>query len=108
MARTRILIANSDLKMLSKIYLTLLHKNYKTEASNEPDELLERIKRFKPSILILDGECFQLLSKRNKIPVIIVSSSTDGMDVPEDEEIIVLHQPVSMEILLQAIKKLEL
>lgn len=51
--RTRVLVVNSDLHHLSRIYLSLIHKGYKVEASEDAQEISQRVERFKPSILII-------------------------------------------------------
>jgi DNA-binding response OmpR family regulator len=43
--RTRILVVDSDLHALSKIYLSLIHKNYKVEASDDAQEIMARTER---------------------------------------------------------------
>jgi CheY-like chemotaxis protein len=51
--RTRVLVVDSDLHNLSRIYLSLIHKGYKVEASEDGLEIIQRIERFKPSIMII-------------------------------------------------------
>jgi DNA-binding response OmpR family regulator len=60
--RTRILVVDSDLHALSKIYLSLIHKNYKVEASDDAQEIMARTERFKPRLIILNA------STRNLTP----------------------------------------
>jgi len=54
--RTRVLIVDSDLHNLSRIYLSLIHKGYKVEASEDGQEIIPRIERFKPSIMIIHAQ----------------------------------------------------
>lgn len=51
--KARILVVDSDLHTLSKIYLGLIHKNYKVEATDDANEIIPRVDRFKPRLLIL-------------------------------------------------------
>ncbi|HJW18170.1 MAG TPA: response regulator [Flavisolibacter sp.] len=51
--RTRVLVVDSDLHNLSRIYLSLIHKGYKVEASEDGQEIIPRTERFKPSIIII-------------------------------------------------------
>lgn len=69
--KTKILVVDSDLHALSRLYLSLLHKNYGVEAANEVGEVRQRIERFKPKLLIihaalaeLDATLYDWLSKR--------------------------------------------
>ena len=76
--RTRILVVDSDLHTLSKIYLSLIHKNYKVEASNDAQEIMARTERFKPHLIILHSAtknltpaiCKDLSKKRIQVLVI--------------------------------------
>ena len=52
--RAKILIVDSNLHSLSKIYLSLIHRNYKVEASDNAQEIMPRTERFKPRLIILN------------------------------------------------------
>lgn len=47
---------DSDLHNLSRIYLSLIHKGYKVEASEDGQEIIQRTERFKPSIMIINAQ----------------------------------------------------
>jgi DNA-binding response OmpR family regulator len=101
--RTRILIIDTDLDSLSKIYLGLIHRNYKTEASDNTEEIPERVKRLKPAVIIIGKkEYLQQLQKFN-IPVILILDK-DEETIRSGDEIIILHKPVSIDQLIQAIE----
>ena len=51
--KVRILVVDSDLHTLSKIYLGLIHKDYKVEATDDANEIIPRTYRFKPRLLIV-------------------------------------------------------
>jgi CheY-like chemotaxis protein len=58
--RTRVLVVDSDLHNLSRIYLSLIHKGYKVEASEDGQEIIQRTERFKPSIMIIHAHARNL------------------------------------------------
>lgn len=51
--KARVLVVDSDLHTLSKIYLSLIHRNYKVEATDNAQEIVARVDRFKPRLVIL-------------------------------------------------------
>lgn len=59
MKNLRILIIDTDLFSLSKIYFGLIHLEHAVEACNNLQEVEERVKRFQPGIVILgnSGTC---------------------------------------------------
>jgi DNA-binding response OmpR family regulator len=60
--RARILVVDSDLHVLSKIYLSLIHKDYKVEATDDAQEIVARTERFKPRLIILSAATRNLTS----------------------------------------------
>ena len=51
--KARVLVVDSDLHTLSKIYLSLIHRNYKVEATDNAQEIVASVDRFKPRLVIL-------------------------------------------------------
>ena len=99
--RTRILVVDSNLDTLSRIYLSLIHKDYKVEATNDVREIADRIARFKPKLVILhtgtkdvSEEVYRSLSEK-RIPVLLIQA--DGMVVPgwKRAEVIPMPQDLS-------------
>ena len=88
MARIKILVVHHDLDTLSKIYLALVHRNYKTEASDKVEEIEERIKRLKPALIILGKKEWLSLKDILKMRVIII-----------------LEKPFQMEVLIRTIEE---
>ena len=79
--RAKVLVVDSDLHALSRIYLFLLHRDYKVEASDNAEEILPRVDRFKPKLVIahersrnLDNEIFQQLS-RQRVHIFLLGES---------------------------------
>jgi DNA-binding response OmpR family regulator len=88
--RTRILVVDSDLHALSKIYLSLIHKNYKVEASDDAQEIMARTERFKPRLIILNGatknltpEVYRDLAQK-RVPMLLVTNNEE--DVPYESK----------------------
>jgi hypothetical protein len=103
--QTRILVVDSDLHALSKIYLALVHRNYKTEASDKPEELAERTHRLKPAVLVLSETIFLNMDEKRKVPAVILSQAgSPHRPVPDDCRRLV--QPVSIEVLVRTIEEL--
>ena len=51
--KVRVLLVDDELSSLSKMYINLLLKNYDVEATYRASEVLPRMKRFKPDVVIL-------------------------------------------------------
>ena len=104
--RKKILVVDSDLDLLSRIYLGLLHRNYKVEATNKVSEVEERIKRLKPSLLILGTQDYLADIGELKIPFIVLVEK-DQMPVNHAKvEWKLFEKPVSIEKLVRTIEEL--
>lgn len=105
MAREKILVVHQDLDFLSRVYLVLIHRKFKVEACNNPEELAARLKRFRPAIIILNLKDYNTISSKLKIPAIVLfeNGNTDTElsygDIP-------LKQPIHMEHLLRVVEQL--
>lgn len=105
MAREKILVIDHDLDSLSRVYLALIHRKFKTEACNNPEEIAARMKRFRPDVIILNLKDFITISKKLKIPAIVLFENSDTVtelnygDIP-------LKKPVQIDELIRAVEKL--
>ena len=106
--KTKILVVDQDIDSLSKIYLNLLHRNYKVEACNNGNEVTERLKRLKPSILIIDREFYWEIEKKLKIPAIVLTNGYSDSGIKEQEDLKVLSKPVQTDRLLKTVQSLEI
>lgn len=104
--RTRILIADRDLNTLSRIYLALLHRNYKVEATNLIEEVVDRTKRLKPSLTILGQEEYQAVKDVMKTPVIVLYDVNQYGTDKDSEKAVWLKNDVSIDELLSTIKEI--
>ena len=75
--KIRILIADRDLNTLSRIYLGFLHKNFKVEATNIPEEITDRMKRLHPSLIILGYHEYTIVKDALTIPTIVLLDKED-------------------------------
>jgi DNA-binding response OmpR family regulator len=104
MAREKILVVDPDLDSLSKIYLALIHRKFKVEACNNPEEFSDRIKRFKPAIVILNSKEYSIRSKKLKLPAIVVVDKEHPAVQLNDGDFS-LAKPVSVDELIKAVEK---
>jgi DNA-binding response OmpR family regulator len=106
MAREKILIVNHDLDFLSRIYLALIHRKFKVEACNNPEEIPERLKRFRPSVIILDLKEYNVIDKKLKIPAIVIVEKEETSSVHWNGWNTQLKKPVQVDELMKAVEKL--
>ena len=99
-------MVDSDLDTLSRIYLALVHRNYKAEASDKEAEIPERIKRLKPSVVILGKKEYFTYKDKLKTPCIVLLDNDDTEVFSTPEDVIVLKKPVQLESLVQKIEEL--
>ena len=103
--RTKILVVDNDLDTLSRVYLALVHRNYKVEASDRKEEISERIKRLKPALLILGQNEYLFFQDKLKLPcIILLNLSEDEFHVPED--VIIMRKPIPLDQLIQKIEEI--
>ena len=103
--RTKILVVDSDLDTLSRIYLALVHRNYKVEASDQKEEISERIKRLKPALLILGQNEYLFFQDKLKMPCItLLDLSEDELHVPDD--VFIMRKPIPLDQLIQKIEEI--
>jgi DNA-binding response OmpR family regulator len=106
MARKRILVVDRDLDSLTRIYLALIHRNYKTEASDKPEEMEERIKRLKPMLMIVGPDEYELIKDELKTPAIIVVANDFSETIHLNDGDKVLRKPIHVDQLMQLIDEL--
>jgi DNA-binding response OmpR family regulator len=104
--RTKILVVDSDLDSLSRIYLALAHRNYKTEVSDRQEEIRERSRRLKPVVIIL-GKKEYLSEKDNlKVPVIVLVDRDDNREFHLGDDCRLLEKPVKLDQLFRTMDEL--
>jgi DNA-binding response OmpR family regulator len=113
--RPRILIVDHSLNSLSSLYIGLLMEDYNVEASNDAGEIMPRIKRFNPNLVILNkdlpGIDFETICrdlKLRQLPLILVLDKPQAECVQIDgcciSEVIV--KPVQVKKLNKLIEEL--
>ena len=106
MAREKILVVDGDLDSLSKIYLALVHRKFKTEACNNPEEINSRLKRFRPSVIILNLEEYNLINKKLKIPAVVLLEEEYTGDIQLNYGDVILQRPVQVDKLVKTVETL--
>lgn len=107
MAREKILIVDQDLDTLSRIYLGLIHRKFKAEACNNPQEIPERLKRFKPAVIVLNLKEYHSVSEKLKIPaIVLIEKDNEPVRIPLNDGDIQLIKPVAIDALIKAVEKL--
>ena len=105
-SRTKVLIVDSDIDSLSRIYLALVHRNFKTEASDKAEEIKDRMKRLKPGLIIMGKNEYQNFNEPIKIPCIVLIGPNENMPGTDSEEIVFLKKPIHVESLLRTVESL--
>ena len=105
MAKGKVLVSHNDLDVLSRIYLLLIHKKYKAEATNKPEEIEQRIKRFKPDVLIISSVDYLFIKDKLRKPAIVITDSEQPKPALNYGDRI-LRQPFQTNSLLQAVEEL--
>lgn len=104
--RTKILVVDNNLHTLSRVYLALLHRNYKVEATDQLQELKDRIKRMKPAVLILNKTDYLNVMNELKIPAVVLVNKEENSGLPAEGELMILENPVQIDKLVEAIEHL--
>lgn len=101
--RKKILVVDSDLDSLSRIYLALVHRNYKTEAADKSEEIPERLKRMKPQLIILGKKEYLEVRDMLKIPTVICMEQNEEQDFQLNEISVMMTKPVQIDQLVKHI-----
>ena len=114
--KAKILVVEDDMETLSKVYIELLYKDFRVEATNDSEELLSRFDRFRPDLLIISRnlrgfdpvKICDHIKKKNAVPVILLSGEEDKHNTRlngcEVEGII--SRPVDLKEMLEKINAL--
>jgi len=87
--KVRVLVVDEEVASLSKMYINLLLKNYDVEATCRASEVLPRIKRFRPDVVIISPmlaglEPHALCSTAKELGLcFIVLVSEEGENLPK-------------------------
>jgi hypothetical protein len=102
-SRIKVLVVVSDLAALSRVYLALLHKNYRTEATDKSEGITERIKRMKPSVIVLGMKEYQTIKNVLKIPAVLLVDPEEEINfLPGD--IIQVQKPFTIQTLIRSVE----
>ncbi|MDB5253540.1 MAG: hypothetical protein JWP27_2709 [Flaviaesturariibacter sp.] len=114
--KRKILLFDDEMDSLSKIYISLLLKDFVVEATTDPEELAHRSRRFRPDLAIVNNEvpgfdghevCTLLKREMNK-PIILLAGAHDPITINIDHcsADAILTKPVHLPGLIDTIKQL--
>jgi hypothetical protein len=106
MAREKVLVVDHDLDHLTRIYLALIHRKFKAEACNNPEEITQRLKRFRPFVIVLPSKEYISLREKLKISAIVVAEQNELTASQLNDGDILLKKPVQTETLMKAVESL--
>lgn len=102
---------DSDLHALSRIYLSLIHKDYRVEATDDAAEIMQRTDRFKPRLLILNMSAKNLSEEiyeqlgRKRLQVLLINEA--GLPLPlASHRVEDLPLPIDLNIVDEKIREL--
>ena len=104
--RAKVLVICNDLEQLSKIYLALIHRNFKAEASDKWEEVPERIKRFKPAVLIIAYDLYVMVEAQLKMPAVVMTEKGSGLGSTPGSEVQYIEKPFNMDALVRLTERL--
>lgn len=105
MAREKILVVDQNLDALSRMYLALIHRKFKTEACNNPEEIAARLKRFRPAVIILGLHDYSPICTKLKIPAIVLLEDGDSATELNYGDIS-MRKPVHADDLIKTVERL--
>lgn len=115
MSKQRILVADNQMVSLSRIYIGLLLKNFEVEATKSSGEIIQRIRRFHPHVIVVNAdmpaldapELCRTVSELNcKLIVLTERPVTGPVTVGNCTVHEVVHKPVDIESLSRMIHKI--
>lgn len=114
--RRKIFLFDDEMNTISKVYIGLLLKNFSVEATTDPEEIDQRMKRFQPDIAIVNNDvpgfdgheiCLLLKKQLNK-PIILLSEKHSAKPAQIDhcsaDEIIM--KPINIKEMHEVIERL--
>ena len=106
MAREKILVVGYDIDALSKMYLALTHRKFKTEVCNKADAIKDRLKKFKPAVIVLGLSDYAVIGQKLRIPAIVLIEGNNTTQIQLHDGDIPLQKPVHADELVKAVEKL--
>lgn len=98
----RILVVGDDLDSLSKIYLSLIHRKYSVIVTDKTEEILPRIKRYKPALLILNEDHYNTVKSKIRATTIVLAEKNSTTELNYGD--LKLEKPFSMDQLVKLVK----
>lgn len=117
-AKYKILLVDNEMQRLADVYSKLLMKDYKVDVTVEWDQVLSRVKRFNPELIIIKSEMpkfdgtllCQSIKTQYNIPIILLvdKDSPTALQINSCEADAVLEKPVNGPELLQMVEEFQM
>jgi len=89
--KSRVLVIDEDIDSLKKLYIGLLQLQFDVEASDQVNEIIQRINRFKPAVVVMAQEfvdnepnLYKNIKQIYHLPIIRLVQSLDKGSGEED------------------------
>gem|GEM_PF-3102460 len=89
--KVRILVVDENIDSLKKLYIGLLQMQFDVEASDQVNEIIQRINRFKPAVLLMAQQfveeqpnLYKNIRDIYKIPILRMVPAGDPSEQDED------------------------
>lgn len=111
----KILVVDNDMQRLADVYSKLVLKQYKVEVTVDWDEVLNRVKRFEPDLIIIKSELpgfdgtllCKSIKSRFHIPILLLidQNSPTSLQINGCEADGFIEKPVDSSQLLQLVEQ---
>jgi len=107
--KTKVLVIEEDIGSLTRLYLGLSQAGFNVEVSDNMNEILQRVNRFKPQVILVNYAL--TVNKENFTSIInnkasiIILYLTD-IDQPQEENIQMIKKTFKLNEVVEKIKKL--
>lgn len=102
MVAQKILVVDNDIDHLSRIYLSLLHRKYRVVVTDKTEEILPRIKKYKPVLIILNEVQYNIVKSKLRAITIVLTEKNSTTELNYGD--LKLEKPFSMHELVKLVK----
>lgn len=93
-----------DLHLLSRLYIALVQRGYRTEVTDAVEAASQRIKKWKPVLLITGSAEFHQMKQGLNLPVIVLSEN-DADEWQSNDGVLVVNKNIPLGELMKQVKK---
>lgn len=104
--KKRIMVVEDEVDTITRLYIGLIRMDFEVDISDNTDDLLARISRFKPEALLLaahlqSGSLCREIKEHSGIPIILSAPAGSGNDNVDVDEMV--DRPINLSELGQKI-----